>query len=130
MDMDTYVGQQLEQYKIEAHIGSGSSGTVYRATDLNLERPVALKLLKPGLTKHPVRQQQILQAARAASRLSHPAIVPFYNFGQQNGTLYLVTAHVEGMTLDRVLSLLTQGDRVLRLDETLHIIAQIADGLG
>ncbi len=130
MDMDTYVGQQLEQYKIEAHIGSGSSGAVYRATDLNLERPVALKLLKPGLTKHPARQQQILQAARAASRLSHPAIVPFYNFGQQNGNLYLVTAHVEGISLDRVLSLLTQGERVLRLDETLHIITQIADGLG
>lgn len=88
--MNTYVGQQLEQYKIEAHIGNGSSGTVYRATDLNLERQVVLKLLKPGLTKHTVRQQQILLAAQAASRLTHPAIVPLYNFGQQNGQLYLV----------------------------------------
>ncbi|MAT99474.1 MAG: hypothetical protein CL608_20220 [Anaerolineaceae bacterium] len=128
--MDTYIGQQLEQYKIEAHIGSGSSGTVYRATDLNLERLVALKLIKPSLTKQPARQQQILQAAQAASRLSHPAIVPFYNFGQQNGHLYLVTAHVDGISLERVLGLLAQGDRVLRLDETLHIVAQIAEGLG
>lgn len=128
--MDTYIGQQLEQYKIEACVGSGTSGTVYRATDLNLERPVALKLLKPGLTKQPTRQQQILKAAQAASRLSHPAIVPLYNFGQQNGHLYLVTAHVEGISLERVLALLAHGERVLRLDETLHIIAQIADGLG
>lgn len=128
--MDTYIGQQLEQYKIEAHIGSGSSGTVYRATDVNLERPVALKLIKPSLTKQPARQQQILQAAQAASRLSHPAIVPFYNFGQQNGHLYLVTAHVDGISLERVLALLAQDDRVLRLDETLHIVAQIAEGLG
>ncbi len=128
--MDTYIGHQLDQYKIEAHIGSGSSGTVYRATDLNLERAVALKLLKPSLTKQPARQQQILQAAQSASRLSHPAIVPFYNFGQQNGHLYLVTAHVDGISLERVLALLAQEDRVLRLDETLHIIAQIAEGLG
>ena len=128
--MDTFIGQQLEQYKIEALIGNGSSGTVYRATDVNLVRPVALKLLKPGLTKHPARQRQILKAARSASRLSHPAIVPFYNFGQQNGHLYLVTAHVDGISLEQVLALLAQGEQVLRLDETLHIIAQIADGLG
>lgn len=128
--MDTYIGQQLEQYKIEAHIGSGSSGTVYRATDLNLERSVVLKLLKPSLSKQPARQQQILKAAQSASRLSHPAIVPFYNFGQQNGHLYLVTAHIDGISLERVFALLAQGERVLRLDETLHIIAQIADGLG
>ncbi|MCB8926734.1 MAG: protein kinase [Ardenticatenaceae bacterium] len=128
--MDTYIGQQLEQYKIEAHLGDGSSGTVYRATDTNLERLVALKLLKPSLTKHPARQQQILQAAQSASRLSHPAIVPMYNFGQQNGHLYLVTAHVDGISLSRVLALLAQGERVLRLDETLLIVAQVADGLG
>ncbi|WP_420629254.1 protein kinase domain-containing protein [Candidatus Leptofilum sp.] len=128
--MNTYVGQQLEQYKIEAHIGNGSSGAVYRATDLNLERQVALKLLKPSLSKHPARQQQILKAAQAASRLTHPAIVPLYNFGQQDGQLYLVTAYADGISLERVLGLLAQGERVLRLDETLHIIAQIADGLG
>ncbi len=128
--MNTYVGQQLEQYKIEAHIGNGISGTVYRANDVNLERQVALKLLKPSLTKHPARQQQILKAAQAASRLTHPAIVPLYNFGQQNGHLYLVTAFVDGISLERVLGLLGQEARVLRLDETLHIIAQIADGLG
>ncbi|MBK8904746.1 MAG: protein kinase [Anaerolineaceae bacterium] len=128
--MDTYIGQQLEQYKIEAHIGTGSSGTVYRATDVNLVRPVVLKLLKPTLTKHPARQQQILKAAQAASRLSHPAIVPVYNFGQQNGNLYLVTALVEGISLEHVLGLLALDNRVLRLDETLTIIAQIAEGLG
>jgi serine/threonine-protein kinase len=130
LNMNTYIGQQLEQYKIEAHIGNGSSGTVYRANDLNLERQVALKLLKPSLTKHPARQQQILKAAQAASRLTHPAIVPFYNFGQQNGHIFLVTAYVDGISLERVLGLLAQDKRMLRLDETLHIIAQIADGLG
>ena len=128
--MDTYIGQQLEQYRIEALIGSGGTGTVYRATDLNLVRPVVLKLIKPSLTKNPIRQQQILKAAQSASRLSHPAIVPFYNFGQQNGHLYLVTAHVEGISLEKLLALLAQGKQVLRLDETLHIVAQAADGLG
>ena len=121
MFMDTYIGQQLEQYKIEAHIGTGSSGTVYRATDVNLVRPVVLKLLKPSITKYPNRQQQVLKAAQSASRLSHPAIVPFYDFGQQNGHLYLVTALVEGISLDRVLGLLALDNRVLRLDETLTI---------
>ena len=91
---------------------------------------MALKLLKSSLSQHPARQQQILRAAQAASRLTHPAIVPLYNFGQQNGHLYLVTAFVAGISLERVLGLLAQEDRVLRLDETLHIIAQIADGLG
>ncbi len=128
--MDTYIGQQLEQYKIEAYLGAGSSGTVYRATDVNLVRPVVLKLLKPSLTKHSTRQQQVLKAVQSASRLSHPAIVPFYDFGQQNGHLYLVTALVEGISLDRVLGLLALDNRVLRLDETLTIIAQIAEGLG
>ncbi|MCA9919364.1 MAG: protein kinase, partial [Anaerolineales bacterium] len=128
--MNTYVGQQLEQYKVEAHIGNGSSGAVYRATDINLERQVALKLLKTGLTKHPARQQQILKAAQAASRLTHPSIVPLYNFGERNGQLYLVTAYVDGISLERALGLMALDERVLRLDETLHIIAQIADGLG
>ncbi|VAW41995.1 internalin, putative [hydrothermal vent metagenome] len=128
--MDTYIGQEIEQYKIESKIGSGSSGTVYRATDLNLVRSVVLKLLKPMLTKNPARQKQILKAAQAASRLSHPAIVPLYNFGQQNGHVYLVTALVEGMSLERLLALLNQGEHVLRLDESLYIVAQIADGLG
>jgi serine/threonine protein kinase len=128
--MNSYIGQKVEQYKIEAKIGNGSSGTVYRATDLNLARPVVLKLLKPTLTKSPARQQQILKAAQSASRLSHPAIVPFYNFGQQNGHLYLVTAHVAGISLERLLALLAHGKRALRLDESLHIIAHIADGLG
>jgi serine/threonine protein kinase len=128
--MDTFIGQEIEQYKIESKIGSGSSGTVYRATDLNLVRPVVLKLIKPTLTQNPVRQKQILNAAQAASRLSHPAIVPLYNFGQKNGHLYLVTAHVEGMSLERLLALLIQGGQRLRLDESLHIVAQIADGLG
>ena len=129
-DMNSYIGQKVEQYKIEAKIGTGSSGTVYRATDLNLKRPVVLKLLKPTLTKSPARQQQILKAAQSASRLSHPAIVPLYNFGRQNGHLYLVTAHVAGISLERLLALLAHGKRILRLDESLHIIAHIADGLG
>ena len=128
--MDSYIGQQLEQYKIETLIGRGSTGTVYRATDVNLARSVVLKLLKPTLTQDEARQQQILKAAKAASKLSHPAIVPFYNFGQQNGHLYLVTAHVEGVSLEQVLALLAQSGRVLRLDETLHIVAQLAEGLG
>jgi tetratricopeptide (TPR) repeat protein len=93
------IGTLLAQrYRIEAELGRGGMGTVFRAHDTLLDRPVALKLLNaPGLgSKGPAR---LLEEARAAARLNHPHIVSIYDAGDVDGLAYIVMELVEGVTL-------------------------------
>lgn len=127
--MDNFIGKKIEQFLIEAFVGKGKTGAVYQARDLNLNRAVAVKLLSPELAVQPAIQQQLSQAARAVSSLTHPSIVPLYNFGRQNGRVYMVMDFVNGMSLETVLQRLTSHRQLMPLDETLHLVAQAADAL-
>src|SRR6516225_876352 len=73
------VGRMLGQYQIEGLLGQGGMGVVYRARDLKLQRPVALKLLPSTLTADPERRKRFILEARAAARISHPAIAQVYD---------------------------------------------------
>ena len=79
------VGQTLNQYRIEAVLGQGGMGVVYRAHDLKLQRSVALKLLPADLTSDPERRKRFLLEARAAARISHPAIAQVYDVERARG---------------------------------------------
>lgn len=123
-------GQQIEIYRIDDVISEGGMGTVYRATDVNLMRPVAVKVMHGELSGDPAFQDRFLQEARAAARLDHPSIVRIYHFGRQEGLLYIVMELIEGLSLGAYLRQLAKHHQVVRLEETLTLIAQVADALG
>lgn len=123
-------GQHIENYRIDEVIGEGGMGAIYRATDVNLMRPVAVKVMHGELADDPAFQERFLHEARAAARLDHPSIVRIYHFGREGGLLYIVMELVDGLSLGAYLRQLTKHHQVVRLEETLSLIAQAADALG
>ena len=123
-------GQQIENYRIDSVLGEGGMGSIYRATDVNLMRPVAVKVMHGNLAADPTFQARFLQEARAAARLDHPSIVRVYHFGRQSALLYIVMELIEGLSLGAYLRQLAQLNQVVRLEETLTLVAQAADALG
>jgi serine/threonine protein kinase/Tfp pilus assembly protein PilF len=96
------IGQTLSHYRIEAELGRGGMGVVYRAYDERLRRPVALKLLADEIAGHGERRTRLLAEARAASPLNHPGIATIYQVGEDGDHLFIVMELVEGQTLKEV----------------------------
>src|SRR4030042_2051939 len=80
------IGQTLKHYRVEELLGMGGMGVVYRARDTKLQRPVALKLLKPELVADPERKSRFLVEARSAAAVTHPAIASVYDIAQADNT--------------------------------------------
>jgi tetratricopeptide (TPR) repeat protein len=87
-----------QRYRLESEIGRGGMGIVYRATDLDLERPVAVKLL-PERVSSPDARERFLREARAAAALNHPNIVAVHDVGEEQGVPFFVMELVEGENL-------------------------------
>ncbi len=88
-----------ERFRLEEKIGSGGMSTVYRAFDPTLERWVAIKLMHRDLSEDPDQLERFRREARAVARLSHPHVVTVIDFGEDDGTPYIVLEYVEGETL-------------------------------
>src|SRR6476620_11617806 len=117
-------GRKLGPYEIQAWIGAGGMGEVYRARDVRLERTVAIKILPADLSSSPNLKQRFEREARAISSLNHPHICALYDIGTQDGIDFLVMEYLEGQTLaDR----LQRG--ALPIDQALEIGIEIADAL-
>ena len=93
------VGQSLGHYRVEALLGSGGMGEVYRARDDRLGRDVALKCLSPRLTQDPAAVERFVREARAASALNHPNIVTIHDIGETAAGHFIVVEWVKGRTL-------------------------------
>lgn len=113
-------GSRLGPYEIIALLGAGGMGEVYRANDPRLQRQVAVKVLSVAVANDSTIRQRFEIEARAASGINHPNIVRVYDFGNQDGTLYIVWELVEGKPL---------GDEPMTLDKALRLGAQIAEGI-
>src|SRR6516225_3848085 len=98
-DTDDPVGRVIGSYRIDALIGAGGMGEVYKALDTKLDRPVALKLLSTDTARDPDRLRRFHAEARAASSLNHPHILVIHDFGDLDGRPFMVTEYVEGETL-------------------------------
>ena len=118
------IGQALGHYRIEAKLGEGGMGVVYRAFDTHLDRPVAIKILRADATTSPERRRRFQQEAKAASALNHPNIVHIYDISSSGGTDYIAMEFVDGKTLDQLI-----GKSGLALRDTLKYAIQIADAL-
>ena len=96
--MNNIIGQQIDTYRIEARLGAGGMGAVYRAYDMALARRVALKIMHEQFASQPQFQRRFMQEAQAIARLSHPAIVIIHRFDNKQGYLYIVMEYVNGLS--------------------------------
>jgi YVTN family beta-propeller protein len=101
---DRRIGSELAGYRIEALVGRGGMGVVFRAYDLALERPVALKILAPELAEDERFRERFLRESRLAASIDHPNIVPVYDAGEVAGELYIAMRYVEGSELKQLLA--------------------------
>lgn len=92
-----------ERFRIDERLGAGGYGTVYRATQLSIDRPVALKILHSDLAHREEVAARFEREARLASRVRHPNAVSVIDFGSDGDRLYLAMEYVEGPSLRRVL---------------------------
>lgn len=94
------IGSTIGSYRIDAELGEGGMGVVYRGTDTMLDRVVALKALHPQLTRDESRLERFRAEAKALARLHHPNIATLFNFFEQDGVYYMVMEYVDGETLE------------------------------
>ena len=119
------IGRQISHFQVTAKLGEGGMGTVYKAVDLDLDRPVVLKFLLPNLSSDENAKQRFVQEARAASALDHPNVCTIYEIGEvDGGQVFISMAFYEGDTL---LQKILEGP--LPVDEALDLSAQVARGL-
>src|SRR5678815_581962 len=127
-------GTHLGRFEIQALLGAGGMGEVYRAHDSRLHRDVAIKVLPPDVAKDPDRLRRFEQEARATAALNHPNILAVHDVGSEQiqATLgvastdvsFIVTELLEGRTLRQVLT-----DEELSTSRAIDLAAQIVDGL-
>jgi TolB-like protein/Tfp pilus assembly protein PilF/predicted Ser/Thr protein kinase len=116
------LGKNFGHYRIDALLGGGGFGTVYRAYDEVLHRPVALKILKQA---DATARSRVLREARAASALNHPGIAVVHEVAEQNGVPFIVMEYVEG----RPLSDIVPPGRGLDLEQALDYGNQVAEAI-
>jgi hypothetical protein len=92
-------GTRLGPYEIQSAIGAGGMGEVYRGRDTRLDRPVAIKVLRPDVAADPAFRARFDREARTISQLDHPNICPLFDVGDQGGVAYLVMPLLEGEPL-------------------------------
>ncbi len=117
-------GQMLGHYRVEAKVGEGGMGIVYRAFDTHLDRPAAVKVLRPEAVTNPERKRRFVQEAKAASALNHPNIVTIYDIDSADGTDFIAMEYIAGQSLDRLI-----GHMGLPLAEALRCAVDIAGAL-
>jgi ABC-type branched-subunit amino acid transport system substrate-binding protein/DNA-binding beta-propeller fold protein YncE len=118
-------GSLFAGYRVDSLVGRGGMGVVYRATDLSLERPVALKLVAPELAEDERFRERFLREPRLAASLDHPNVIPIYEAGEHEGQLYLAMRFVEGSDLKTVLG----REGKLPPDRALRIVGQVGGAL-
>ena len=127
--MKNLIGQQIGQYQIEALLGEGGMGAVYRAHDLKHDRMVAIKIMLANLVNKPQFKSRFLQEANAISHFSSPAVVKIYDTGEYEEAPFIVMEYIEGGSLINYLQQLGWSGQKLTIETILTIAAQIAEGL-
>jgi outer membrane protein assembly factor BamB len=125
VDTNVREGVELLGYRLEAVLGLGGMGVVYRALDLRLNRRVALKLMAPDLAADDRFRERFARESELAMSLEHPNVIPIHDAGEVEGRLFLAMRHVEGSTLRALL----RAEGALAPARALAIARQIANAL-
>jgi serine/threonine-protein kinase len=122
---DLETGSEFAGCRIEGVLGRGGMGVIYRATELRLGRPVALKLIATEQASDPDVRERFEREARMTASIEHPNVVPVYAAGEEDGHLYLVMRFIPGTDLHHVL----RADGHLEPARAASIVAQVGAAL-
>jgi serine/threonine-protein kinase len=112
-------------YRIDEQIGQGGMGVVYRATQLALDRPVAIKLIAAEKSGDPVFRERFKHESRLAASIEHPHVVPVFEAGEDDGLLFIAMRYVDGIDLGYYL----RRGGAMSLEFAARLIAQLASAL-
>jgi serine/threonine-protein kinase len=118
-------GSSIAGYVVESVVDSRGLGTVYKARQLRLDRPVALKLVESEIASDPLVRERLRREARTVAALDHPNVVPLYEAGEDHGTVFIATRWVDGVELGTLI----RRDHPLRPRRAARLAAQIASAL-
>lgn len=117
------IPETISRFRIEAVLGRGGMGEVYKALDPTLQRIVAVKTVRPDIDR-PEYLERMMREAQACARLSHPNIVTVFEAGQAEGVVYIAMEFLQGENLAEVLE-----KRVLPVEEKIRILTKVLDAL-
>jgi tetratricopeptide (TPR) repeat protein/predicted Ser/Thr protein kinase len=120
-------GEMFGRYRLETELGRGGMGVVWRARQLDLDRPVAIKMLLTGTSADDRRRRRFIAEARAVAKLDHPNIVSIHEVGEQDGVMFFTMDLVDGPSLGEALK--KQQTQQFELRRALEVARGIADGL-
>ena len=118
-------GSLVDEFRIDAVAGRGGMGVVYRATQVGLDRPVALKVIAPGLANDETFRERFARESALAGAIEHPNVIPVYGAGEADGRLFLAMRWVEGSDLRA----LVERDGQLEPARAVAVVAAVADAL-
>src|SRR6476469_5241932 len=118
-------GVEIAGYRIEAFVGRGGMGLVYRAVEIALDRVVALKVIAPELVEDDGVRARFLREARAAAAIEHPHVIPIHAAGERGGIAYLAMRFIDG---DDLRAKVRRGGP-LSVERALEVVEQAASGL-
>lgn len=128
--MDEFVGQQLGNFYLHQRLGEGGMGAVYSATDMQLQRTVAVKIMHPHIAENDQFRNRFIQEARSAAALDHPNIVRIFTFEvSPQGFHYLVMEYLQLGSLRGYIDTLAQQGRQVEIMEALTLIQHVASAL-
>jgi serine/threonine-protein kinase len=126
-EASSFIGKVLGgRYRLEAILGQGAMGTVYRAVQITLKKPFAIKVLNPSMTQDAQFDARFRQEAQIAASVRHPGLVEVFDYGVEDGLAYSVMELLEGQTLSEYL----RKHEALPPEEAVRIVAAAADAVG
>jgi eukaryotic-like serine/threonine-protein kinase len=127
VNVDPLIGQVLDgRYKIEKVLGEGGMGIVYKAVHTALGKPLAIKVLRPEVSKNEEIVMRFKQEAQSASQIGNPHIIDISDFGTlADGSTYFAMEFLTGRSLTAALA-----EKQFTTERTVHVVRQIADALG
>lgn len=125
MTEDLLLGQQLDEYRLEALLGHGGMARVYRGLDVRLKRYAAIKVIDPPFHDSTEYVRRFEREAQAIARLEHPHIVRLYRYGETQGVLYMAMQYIEGSDLGSVLDAYHADHEFISLADASRIIREV-----
>jgi serine/threonine protein kinase len=130
MPKSKWAGKKLSnRYLIDEMLGQGGMSAVYKATDPNLRRVVAVKMIHTHLSDNPDFVKRFEEEAAAVAQLRHPGIIQVYDFNQDDDVYYMVLEFVPGETIQDHLKRLNENNRRLPVDKVMEYMANICDAV-
>jgi serine/threonine-protein kinase len=117
------------RYRLLEPLGSGSMGYVYRALDVDLERPVAIKFIEPNAAKDGANIERFRKEAKALAQLRHDNVVRVYTFGPHDESVYFAMEYVAGQSLESLVDEHNAKGETIDLERTIGILRAVASGL-